>query len=229
MGIHDGHRERMKARFLEYGLDNFDDIQILEMLLFYSIPMGDVNPTAHALLNHFGSLAAVFDAPFDELVKVRGVGRNSATLIKLIPQIDRRYMISKNAFDNILNSTETLGRYIMPRFHGETDEVVYLICLDAKLRVLSCKIVGRGSVKSTGFSVRKIVETALACNASCAVLAHNHTSGIALPSREDAVATKMLYDALLSVDIRLIDHIIVAGDDFVSMADSGYIKDGEEV
>ena len=148
MGIHDGHRDRMKARFLEHSLENFDDIQALEIMLFFSIPRGDVNPIAHALLDRFGSIAAIFDAPVEELEKIDGIGRNSAALIKLIPQLTRRYMISKNSFDNILRTSEDIGRYIAPRFHGETDEVVYLICLDAKLRVLACRRVGRGTVNS---------------------------------------------------------------------------------
>lgn len=224
MGMHDGHRERMKRRFNEHGLENFDDVNILELLLFYALPRGDTNPLAHRLLDRFGSISAVFDAPIAELTKVEGVGENTATLIRLIPQLSRRYMISRSAFDNILDSTDAIGRYIVPRFYGEKDEVVYLISLDAKLKVINSRCIARGQAETVGFSIRKAVETALAANASAAVLAHNHTSGIALPSTEDRESTERLFGALAAVDIVLLDHIIVADDDYVSLADNGFFN-----
>ena len=106
MNIHDGHRERMKKRFQEHGLENFDDHSVLELLLFYVLPRADVNPIAHALMNKFGALAAVFDAPVDELVKVPGIGMNTAVCIKLIPQISRRYLVSRSSFDDILDASK---------------------------------------------------------------------------------------------------------------------------
>jgi len=212
----------MKRRFLEHGLESFEDHHVLEILLFYALPRVDVNPLAHNLLKQFGSLAAVFDAPLDELEKVEGIGRNAATLIKLIPQVARRYMISRASLSDILDSSEKAGRYLLPRFFGERDEVVYLVCLDAKCKVLNCRLMFRGSVNSASVSIRKIVETALSFNATSVILAHNHTSGIALPSREDQITTRRIEEALRAVDITLADHIIVADDDFVSLADSGF-------
>ncbi|NLM83282.1 MAG: DNA repair protein RadC [Clostridiales bacterium] len=222
MNVHKGHRARMKRRFLEHGLESFEDHHVLEILLFYALPRVDVNPLAHNLLKQFGSLAAVFDAPLDELEKVEGIGRNAATLIKLIPQVARRYMISRASLSDILDSSEKAGRYLLPRFFGERDEVVYLVCLDAKCKVLNCRLMFRGSVNSASVSIRKIVETALSFNATSVILAHNHTSGIALPSREDQITTRRIEEALWAVDITLADHIIVADDDFVSLADSGF-------
>lgn len=222
MNVHKGHRARMKRRFLEHGLESFEDHHVLEILLFYALPRVDVNPLAHNLLKQFGSLAAVFDAPLDELEKVEGIGRNAATLIKLIPQVARRYMISRASLSDILDSSEKAGRYLLPRFFGERDEVVYLVCLDAKCKVLNCRLMFRGSVNSASVSIRKIVETALSFNATSVILAHNHTSGIALPSREDQITTRRIEEALRAVDITLADHIIVADDDFVSLADSGF-------
>jgi DNA repair protein RadC len=183
-----------------------------------------VNPLAHNLINRFGSLAAVFDAPIDELIKVDGVGRNTATLIKLMPQVARRYMISRASLSDILDTTEKAGRYLLPRFFGERDEVVYLVSLDAKCKVLNCRLMFRGSVNSASVSIRKIVETALSFNATSVILAHNHTSGIALPSREDQMTTRRVEAALKAVDIVLADHIIVADEDFVSLADSGFFR-----
>jgi DNA repair protein RadC len=214
----------MKRRFLEHGIESFEEHHVLELLLFYALPRVDVNPLVHNLINRFGSLAAVFDAPIDELIKVDGVGRNTATLIKLMPQVARRYMISRASLSDILDTTEKAGRYLLPRFFGERDEVVYLVSLDAKCKVLNCRLMFRGSVNSASVSIRKIVETALSFNATSVILAHNHTSGIALPSREDQMTTRRVEAALKAVDIVLADHIIVADEDFVSLADSGFFR-----
>lgn len=224
MNIHTGHRERMKKRFLEHGLENFDDHNILELLLFYALPRADVNPLAHALIAKFGSLSAVFDAPVDELTKVPGIRMNTAVFIKLIPQVSRRYLISRSRFDDILDSTKKAGEFLLPHFFAERDEVVYMVCLDAKCKVLNCKLLFRGCVNSANVSVRKIVENALLYNSTSVIIAHNHTSGIALPSNEDRVTTRRIEEALRAVDIVLTDHIIVADDDFVSLADNGFFR-----
>ena len=223
MSVHDGHRERIKNRFLEQGLDGFDDHNVLELLLFYALPRQDTNPLAHALLDYFGSLDAVLEAPREELLKVRGVGENAATLLKIIPAVSRRYEMAKNDFDDIIDSTQKAGSCLTARYLYERDEVVYVICLDAKRRVLCCKELFRGDVNSADVSIRKIAELAIAKNASAIILSHNHTSGIALPSREDEQTTKRIKAALESMNITLLDHIIVAGDDYISMAESGLL------
>lgn len=224
MNIHDGHRERMKNRFAEYGLDSFDDHAVLELLLFYALPRTDVNPIAHAMMEKFGTLSAVFDAPVDELVTVPGIGQNTALFIKLIPQVSRRYLVSRSQFDHILDSTKKAGEYLLPYFYAERDEVVYMVCLDAKCKVLNCKQLFRGSVNSASVSVRKVVENALLYNSTSVIIAHNHTSGIALPSEEDKITTRRLEAALKAVDVVLADHIVVADDDFVSLADNGFFR-----
>jgi DNA repair protein RadC len=224
MSIHDGHRERIKKRFLEHGLESFEDHRVLELLLFYALPRTDVNPIAHTLIDKFGSLAAVFDAPMEELVKVPGVGMNTAEYIKLIPQVSRRYLISRVSFDDILDSTKKAGAYLLPHFYAERDEIVYMVCLDAKCKVLNCKLLFRGSVNSASVSIRRIVENALVYNSTSVIIAHNHTSGIAVPSEEDRITTRRIEQALKSVDIALTDHIVVADDDFISLADNGFFR-----
>ena len=223
MSIHNGHRERMKQRFNSHGMDNFTDHQVLELLLFYALPRKDVNPIAHALIDRFGSLSAVFDAPIEEISKVEGMGDNSALLIKMIPQVSRRYLMSKSSFHDILDSTKKAGEYLLPRFYGERDEVVFMICMDAKCKVLNCSRIARGSVNSTNVSIRKVVETALTYNSTSVIISHNHTSGIALPSKDDVTTTRNISEALGVVDIKLTDHIIVADDDYVSFADSNLL------
>lgn len=223
MGIHDGHRERMKVRFQKNGLDAFDDHSVLEFILFYSMPRIDTNDLAHRLINHFGGLDAVFEAPIDELLKVKGLGKSSAILIRLIPEAAKRYQVVKAHGNIILNSTESAGEYLIPHFLYERDEVVIAVCLDAKLKVITCREISRGVTNSTNVSIRKIVEFALSQNASSILLSHNHTSGIAIPSADDKLTTKQIKTALDMVGIWLVDHIVVAGDDFVSMRDSGLL------
>ena len=216
--IHKGHRERLKQRFLEQGLDQFTDVQVLELLLFYAIPQRDTNPIAHALLDHFGSLSQVLEASVEELKKVDGIKGNAATLLALVTQLCRYYQVDCAQRIEILDSLEACGNYLVPRFFGRVRETVFLLCLDAKCKVLCCKEVGEGSVNSANISIRKVVETALNANATSVVLAHNHPSGVAVPSEEDLLTTKRLYAALQAVEIVLADHIVVADGDYVSMA-----------
>lgn len=222
MSIHDGHRQRMKERFLQEGLDHFSDVQVLELLLFYCIPRRDTNPLAHALLDHFGSLAQVLEAPVQELAKVEGISGSAATFLSLINQVGRYYLVNRSQQNTILPTIEKCGEYLVSFFHGRRNETVFLLCLDAKCKVLCCKEIGEGSVNSASVPVRRIVETALGANATTVVLAHNHPSGLALPSGEDVQTTRRVAAALSTVDIGLADHIIVADDDFVSLVQTGF-------
>ena len=221
MSIHDGHRQRLKARFLEEGLDGFTQIQALELLLFYCISRKDTNPIAHALMERFGSFSQVLEAPVEELCKVPGISHNTAVFLHINREMGRFYLVDRTRKHTVLNTLEDCASYMVPRFHGRSVEMVFLLCLDAKCKVICCKEVGEGSVNSAGISVRKILETALNANATTVVLAHNHPSGLAIPSEEDVQTTRRLGAALQAVEIHLADHIIVADDDYVSMAQSG--------
>ena len=226
MSIHDGHRQRLKDRFLRDGLDNFDDLYVLELLLYYAIPQKDTNPIAHALLEQFGSLTAVFEATPAELQKVPGIGKNAATFLALIPQVGRYYQIKRAEPGDILRTIDQCGQYLVPYFYGRENETVFLLCLDAKCKVLGCKMVGEGSVNSASIPIRRVVEIALNTNATTVVVAHNHPSGLALPSADDVQTTLRLAKALDAVEITLADHIVVADNDFVSLAQSGYYTPG---
>ena len=220
--VHKGHRERLKARFLETGLDSFTDVQALELLLFYAIPQKDTNPIAHALLNRFGSLSQVLDAPVEALKKVPGISDHTATLLRLTTELGRFYQVDCAQRTEVLTSLDACGRYLVPRFFGRKVETVFLLCLDAKCKVLCCREIGEGSVNAASISVRKVVEAALSANATTVVLAHNHPSGVALPSADDVQTTRRIAAALSAVEVKLIDHIVVAEGDFISMAQSGY-------
>ena len=224
MSVHDGHRGRLRRQLLESGLDSFSDVQVLELLLGFAIARKDVNPLAHALLEEFGSLHGVLEAHPLDLQRVDGVGENTAALLTMMPQLLRRYAISANRTGRIITTTEEAGNYLIPYFLGAKGEEVYLLCLDAKCKVLDCRRMFSGSINNVSINVRRVVEEALRHRATSVILAHNHTSGIALPSRDDEESTSIVQAALEAVGIQLVDHIVVAGDDFVSMADSGFFR-----
>lgn len=228
MSVHDGHRQRLKERFLKEGLDGFTDVQVLELLLFYCIPRQDTNELAHRLLDQFGSLSQVMEADVEKLKKVSGIGDNAATFLKLIPAAGRYYGVDRGKCkEQPLLSVEDCGTYLQPYFLGRTNEMVYLLCLDAKCKVLCCRQVGEGSINSASVSIRSIVEQALSAKASTVVLAHNHPSGIALPSNEDIMTTRRVAAALDAVEVVLADHLVMVDDDYTSMVQSGYFRPGE--
>ncbi len=228
MSIHSGHRQRLKERFRAEGLDHFEQRHALELLLFYCVPRQDTAPLAHALLQHFGSLSQVLEATPEELEKIPGVGYNVSTLLTLIPELARYYLVNRSMNQVILNTTEQCGAYLLDHFHGRRNETVFMLCLDAKCKVLCCKEVGEGGVNSANVPIRRIVEMALGANATTVILAHNHPSGIAIPSDEDIHTTHRVALALEMVDIHLADHIVVADDDFVSMVQSGMYTPNEK-
>ena len=224
MGVHDGHRKRLKTQFLIHGED-FHDHQLLELLLCYAIPQGDVNGLAHALLDQFGSLAGVFDALPPSLTRVDGVGEHTAVLLKLVPKLAGRYDRDRASLGTVLNSTRAARDYLLPYFQtGPRNEMVYLVCMDAKYKVLGCHKLGEGTVNAADITPRRVVELALAHNASAVLLAHNHVSGLALPSNADLMTTQQLRAILRSVDVELLDHLIFTDDDMVSLKDSGLLN-----
>ena len=228
MSLHDGHRGRLRQRFLAEGLDHFSDVQVLELLLFYAIARQDTNPIAHRLLEHFGSLSQVLEAPVEELCKVEGVGENTAVYLRLVTQVGRYYLKDRASKVKVLPTLESCAQYLQPYFFGQNVETVYLLCLDAKCKLLCCKKIAQGDVNSTDLSIRKIVETALNANASSVLLAHNHPGGMAIPSYEDIHTTQNVAAALRAVDVNFVDHLVICDDDYVSLMQSGYLKAGTE-
>ena len=218
---HDGHRKRLKARFMKSGLDDFEPHNVLELLLFYGIPRKDTNPTAHKLINRFGSLSAVFDARPEELMKVDGITENTAVLISMIPQLARKYLEDKSDAVNAISGFDDIGTYLMPKFVGRTVETIMLAALDNKNKIISCSIIAEGENDHASLSKRKVMEEAIRVGATRVVLAHNHPRGFAMPSKEDIHLTEEVYALLRTVEIELVDHIIFAEDDFVSLAASG--------
>lgn len=223
--IHTGHRQRVRAEFLEHGLSGLPDHKVLELLLFYAIPQGDVNPLAHRLVDHFGSLAGVFHATYEQLLEVKGIGPNTAILLQLIPAVSAQYMRQSASFDGQIVDIWQLKELLEPYFFGQRDELAYLVCMDGKSKLLAAKKLGEGVVDAVHIATRKVLQAALACNASRVVLAHNHVSGVAVPSQADVDTTLRLKRVLAEAGITLEDHLIFAGGDMVSMAESGLLRD----
>ncbi len=223
--VHKGHRQRAKRRFLEQGLEDLPVHNVLELLLYYGLPRQDTNEIAHALEERFGSLSGVLDAPVEELVRVPGISEHTAVLFKLIPAICSRYLEEKNDLSGTGNVMDAIAQKLVARYVGKTTEVVYLVCVDNKLRVLFLGPVSEGSTDAVNILTRKIVEIALRHNASGVILAHNHPNGLAIASRQDILTTIRLSDALRPISLRLLDHIVVSGDDYTSMRESGMLTE----
>lgn len=220
--IHAGHRQRLRNRFIENGLDSFEDHNALELFLFYAIPNRDVNDLAHNLINEFGSLSAVFDANFEDLCKVKGISEYSASLIKLLPAMARRYEQVRSSLEDVIyDEPEKIAEYMSGVYFGKTVEEVYMFCLDSACRLLKCIKLCSGEIDSASVSYRSIAEKALSVRAVNVILVHNHISGIVAPSSEDILFTANVVSAMDNIGIRISDHIIMGnGKDFFSMRKS---------
>ncbi len=222
--IHKGHRARMKQRYLAHGLDGLSDHEALELLLYYAISRTDVNPLAHRLLERFGSFRGVLDAEIPELTEVEGVGESAALLLRLIRDLNRRYLLDSREKRPCLADSEAAGRFFVPYFFGVREEQVYAAFLDDELRLIHCRLLFEGGIDFAPVNVRKLVEMAIREHATGIILAHNHPAGQAIPSVEDREATMQIRRALSAVQIRLLDHIIVSGEEYISMEECGHFR-----
>lgn len=217
---HSGHRKRMRDRFLRDGMDSLQDHEVLELLLFYAIARQDTNELAHRLINRFGSLSGVFDAPVEELKRVEGIGGTTAVFIKTYPEVFRRYTMDKKKKVRRLYSYEDVADYAKSYLIGRRREGILVVLLNANSQILFSDIVYEGSVNAAEIYFRDLIRLASSYDAVGVILAHNHPSGDCLPSREDIITTRMAAEALGKIDVTLVDRVIVAGDDCVSMATS---------
>ncbi len=217
-GVHSGHRLRVKERFYKEGLENFEPHQVLEMLLFFGIPMKDTNELAHRLLDSFGSIYKVLEASAEDLKQVEGVTDNVAALICFSGQLAKRYWIDRCDVGQILDTSQKIGEYVKFRFAGERNEKVLLVSMDNRKKLINCTCIANGSVNSADINIRLALRQALKDNATLVAIAHNHPNGHAVPSSADVRTTQMFAKALAVADIHLIDHIVVAENDYVSMA-----------
>lgn len=222
---HSGHRERLKNRFLkQMSFEDFEDHNILEFLLFFTIPRKDTNELAHALIDRFGSLSAVFDASVEDICTVPGISKNSATLIKAVLPIARTYNRDKYDKTHIIDSTEKAVEFLLEQYLGYGEEVFSLVGLDNCSRLVCFEIISKGGVESVLIDNRNFSKILTSTGATQAIICHNHPSGVALPSGADAMVTRRLRRFCEVVGVRLIDHIIIAGNDGISMRESKEYK-----
>jgi len=228
--LHKGHRQRLKARFLKEGLDSFEDHQVLELLLFHAIPRADTNPLAHKLIKRFGSLSDVLEADVNDLADVENIGPHAALFLNMIPQITRRYFHDRiRNTRRKLNTSEAAAEYLVPLMAGRAEEVFYLVCLDSQLRVLYPALISEGTVKDALVHPRHVVEAAVRHKAASVILAHNHPSGSIKPSSHDHKLTRNLIQALGAINVHIVDHIIIAGEQFYSFQREGTLPGYEGV
>jgi len=223
----EGHRIRLRERFLQSGLAGFHDHEILEFLLTYALPRKDVKPIAKDLLKKFGNnLASVFDAPVEALQReVGGIGQYAAVLIGLVPRLLDSYQSSRWVRQETFGSTQSAVAYLRARLGTERNEVFCVLAMDSQNRLIAVEQVQRGSVNRTAVFPRQVAEASLKHRATAVILAHNHPGGSPLPSAADRQITKRLKNILGDLDIVVHDHIIIAGhDQYYSFAESGGLE-----
>lgn len=221
--LHEGHRKRVKTRYLTEGIDEFEDYQVLEMLLFFCIPMKDTNELAHKMINEYGSLAGVFEADTKDICRKCGVSENTAILVSLIPSLSRRYLKGKWGDKPILNSSTKAGEYAIALFAGRTYEAFYVICLDSQNRVNYAGLLHEGTLNEVPVYPRLVVELVLRHQANSIILAHNHPGGSLNPSNDDIELTKKIKAALEPISVKVVDHIIAAGSKYMSFKERDLI------
>jgi DNA repair protein RadC len=218
------HRQRLRERFFRHGLSGFQDYEILELLLTYAIPRKDVKPLAKALLDKFGSLAAVMDASPDAIESLPGLGRTSALLIHLVRDLNGRYLLSELPQKDLLNSPQSVKDLLRLRLQGRQTECFGVVFMDQQHHYIELKILFEGTVDRAAVYPREIMRHALALQAKALILFHNHPGGSPQASQADIDLTTHIEVACNALDLRLLDHFLVAGDKVLSFREHGWYR-----
>lgn len=218
--LHTGHRQRLKNKFLTYGYEVLSEHEFLELLLFYSVPCKNTNDLAHKLLEEFGSFSQLIETDYETLRKldIKDMKDNSACLFKLILACASMYIKQKNDISKTQITPQNIGVFAKNLFYGHSEEVSYALLLDKDCYVKKIKQISKGTMNATPMYPREVVKFAVSYEEPYVVVMHNHPNGTAKPSDNDIEVTKTLINALNYVDVRLVDHVIVAGEHVVSMA-----------
>ncbi|WP_462137213.1 RadC family protein [Candidatus Mycalebacterium sp.] len=219
-----GHRERIRKKFLKEGLSAFADYEALELLLTYSIPRSDVKPTAKKLLKTFGTLSAVLDASPSELKKVADIGGSTAAFIRLVREINWRYMETRIEKEDYLTSPQAVVDFCKSRIGRESNEFMLVVFVNTKNQFIEHEVVSEGGVASVNMNIRDIVKKAINIEkCSGIIIVHNHPSGHPQPSDSDKDLTEEMVGICKSLDIRLVDHLIVCSHDHYSFVENGLL------
>ncbi|MBW1645467.1 MAG: DNA repair protein RadC [Deltaproteobacteria bacterium] len=218
-----GHRQRLKQRFARQGLEGLADYEVVELLLTYALPRRDVKPLAKRLLAEFASLKGVLDAPLPRLLAVDGVGEHTALLLRLGRELVGRYLQEEIRAVESITSPRQAADLCRGRLEGLPEEHFYAIFLDNQHHVLADEIIHRGTVNMSAVYPRSVMERALYHKAAAVIVAHNHPGGSPRPSAEDLHITRELQQAAAVLGLRLLDHLIVAGSQVVSLQELGHL------
>lgn len=216
--LHENHRDRLKNKFLSGGADVLEDHEFIELLLFYALPRQNTNEIAHRLINEFGTLGEIFDADIENLMKIDGISKHTATMFKLMSVCVNKYVNDKNNIANAMLTPKNINTYIKNLFYGHTNEIAYAILLDKECIVKKVRKLSEGTVNAAPMYPREVVKLAVNERYPYMILAHNHPNGNAMPSQSDLQITKTIELALSFVEVRLVDHVIVSGEKVISLA-----------
>jgi len=216
---HAGRRERVRKRYLNYGLESFEDHEVLELLLFYTQPRGDTNVLAHKILNEFGSLANLMTASPHTISRACKIDIKTAILISLVVPTYQKFTVSLFSNKVEINDSRQAGKLALELLRGRPLECFFVICLDAHRRLIHCEKISEGSANETSISIPKLLETVIKHRADSVVLAHNHPSGMLTASRNDLFATDATVKALKAIFVDVLDHVIIAGNDYLSFSE----------
>lgn len=222
--IHEGHRDRMRARFLQEGADGFADHEILEMLLYGTIPRGDTNEIAHHLLEEFGSISNLIEADPHEITKTAGVGVKSAVFLSLLHELVRRYEKEKLEMKPALTSIPRTVDYCRALLAFRPRECFYIIFLDGRRQILHTSKISEGTVNDTAVSPRIVVEKALRYKATGVVLCHNHPNGTVKPSFDDIQLTLSLKKLMQPLGVDVVDHIVIGANEYFSFFENDMLN-----
>lgn len=214
--IHNGHRQRMRERIKKYGAESLEDHELLEVLLYYCIPRKNTNPIAHGLLKEFGNFYELFTADYLDISDKGEISENAALFITLTTEVAKRLNSKRVEKGEHLNTADKAGKFGIDKLKFEKVEVFCLLCLDAANRLISLNEINRGTAAAVDIKTRKLVELAVRYKAVKVILMHNHPGGNVLPSPEDVFLTNEAKRLLKSVEIEVVDHIIVNEDSYFS-------------
>jgi len=220
----EGHRKRLRDKFLDSGLEGFHDYEVIELLLTLATPRKDCKDAAKAALNKFKTLQGVFEASSKSLCEVPGIGPNNLFGIKLIKAAADRYLEKRLIHNDPLNNSKELFEYLYHRLRDKPRECFCAVFLDAKNRIISTETLFEGTLTASSVYPREVVLAALNHHAAALIFAHNHPSGDPKPSQEDIAITRRLVFAFRVIDITVHEHIIVGNNRYFSFADEGYIS-----
>ena len=218
------HRKRLRLKFLTSGIEAFHDYEVLELFLTFAVPRVDVKPQAKELIRTFGSIKGAVDADIGDLVKIKGIGKDSAVLIKLVKEIAALYLKQKAKEKKQVTCTTELLDFCRTVMGGKRDEEFCVIYLDAQNQIIEFETIQKGVVNQAVVYPRQVLESALRKKASAIILAHNHPSGHVRPSDADIRLTKTIQETAKILDILVHDHIIIGENRFFSFREEGLMS-----